>query len=358
MKKQNEKPNKIYFELTNACNFNCDFCPITISSRRTHFMDFSLYTKGIDDIVRSKITDTIGFHVLGEPLLYPQIFQALEYAKKHSLRIELTTNGSLLTEECVRNLIRCKLDKLSISLETSIAMDHESRGSQTRFEEYFQQVLNAVRIIHREDANLKLEISMMNPISGKYFDIDRDLKITAKNEAYREKLLSLIRDLLPVLSPPPNKRAVESQIRALQLNKPLIIRIDDHTAIYIQMLGDWGNAFAARKIYPSKIGFCGYALKNIGILNNGEVTICCVDYDGKTSLGNLNDSDLASILMSERACLIRNGFKRLRLVDPHCQRCIGSTHPLKTAVKSLVSIYLFKVLRFKPDYETEICLPS
>jgi hypothetical protein len=86
----------------------------------------------------------------------------------------------------------------------------------------------------------------------------------------------------------------------------------------------------------------------VGVLSNGEVTICCADFDGKTSLGNLGTESLASMLSSPSARAIREGFEDLKVVHPYCQRCIGSTNRVKAAIKGLVSIYLFKLLNFQP----------
>jgi radical SAM protein with 4Fe4S-binding SPASM domain len=143
-------------------------------------------------------------------------------------------------------------------------------------------------------------------------------------------------------------KEVKNALRRLSLLKPRLIRIDDHFAVSVLPFWDWGNAFTSRKVYPAKIGFCGYALNNVGVLSNGEVTICCSDYDGKTSLGNLRAESLTSILSSEQARAIREGFQKMKIVHPYCQRCIGSTNRIKTVFKGLVSICLFQVLKLQP----------
>ena len=46
-------PQKIYFEVTNRCNFRCDFCPLGESQRPPRDMDWALYTRAIDEIADS-----------------------------------------------------------------------------------------------------------------------------------------------------------------------------------------------------------------------------------------------------------------------------------------------------------------
>lgn len=343
-------PNKVYFELTNACNFNCDFCPISVSTRDKRTMPFSLFTKGIDQLASDRICGTVGFHVLGEPLLHPRLFEAIRYAGSRGLTTELTTNGALLTDGRVRALLQSGLDKLSVSLETMDGDEHESRRSTLSFDDYFRVVMNAVSAIRAADSKLSIELSLMNPYSRRFFDIGRDLRITGGISAYRKKLARLMRELMP------DEPSVSSIAARLSVQRPLVLKVDGRTSIYVQLLGDWGNAFASRRTAPARIGCCGYAMKNIGVLSNGEVTICCVDYDGKTSLGNLNNASFRAILDSDQAVAIRKGFSRMRPIHPHCQRCIGGVGPVKTILKSLASIYLFRVMRFTPDFERTVWL--
>jgi hypothetical protein len=81
-----------------------------------------------------------------------------------------------------------------------------------------------------------------------------------------------------------------------------------------------------------------------------------VDYDGKTSLGNIHSDSLGQILSAGRADRILEGFNKMQVIDPYCQRCFGSTNKTKAVFKGLISIYLFKVLNFQPANVKEINL--
>lgn len=351
------RPDKVYFEVTNYCNFKCDFCPINSSSREKRHMDFSLFEKGINDIVKDGITDTIAFHILGEPLLYPHIFEALRYVKSQGLRTDLTTNGSLLSIERAKRIVEENLiDKLNISVETINESEHECRGSEISFESYYRGILEAVRYIKQSGSETNIEMCLMNTETKKFFDIDKDIRIIAERDAFKKKLIPFIIDIYKAIDKKVTYDTVETLMNGINLQRPGLIRIDDHITVYIQLLADWGNAFTSKTVYPCKHGCCGYALTNVGILNNGEVTICCVDYDGKTSLGNINNNSLSEILSEGRASKILEGFNKAKVVDPYCQRCFGSTNRSKAVFKGLISIYLFKVLNFQPANVKEINL--
>jgi|GEM_PF-1661756 len=350
------KAVKVYFELTNICNFKCDYCPIDRSERKKNYMDFSLFQKGIDDIVKEKITDSVGFHVLGEPLLYPRFIDAIRFAKSCGLRTEVNTNGSLLTEESVDQIINSRLDRLAISVETIDEKEHECRGSRIPFQIYYRRVINAVKRIKYSNVEMDVELCLMNTQSKKLFDIEKLIRLDSEKDSFKKKLILFISDVYSAIGKQISFDTIQYALRRVSLNRPKLIQIDDHISVGVQLLADWGNAFTSKRIYPTKIGFCGLALNNIGILNNGEVTICCVDYDGKTSLGNIRYDSLGSLLSSKKAETIREGYKKNKIVDPICQRCFGSARRLKAVMKGLISIYLFKWFKFQPPLVKKVLL--
>jgi sulfatase maturation enzyme AslB (radical SAM superfamily) len=347
---QNHRPQaqKVYFEVTNHCNFHCDFCPMTESKRKRQHMDYALFTKGIHDVVNDNIADTVGFHVLGEPLLYSRIFEAISYAKGKGLRTEINTNGSLLTEERVKALVQAGLDTLCVSVQVLNANEHASRGSNLPFDVYYRRVMEAVQLIQASGSGINVVLCAMDTSTKRYFDIDKLMRVSGKPSDFEKNLAGFILDIYSWTGTTISPAQVEAALHRLNLNYPQFMQLDEHIQVYAQPLADWGNAFTARKVYPATFGACGYALSNVGVLSTGEVTICCADYDGHTSLGNLRSHSLAELLASEKAEAIREGFRQNKIVHPYCQRCIGSPNLLKAWFKGLASIYLFKWLDFQP----------
>ena len=69
------------------------------------------------------------------------------------------------------------------------------------------------------------------------------------------------------------------------------------------------------------VTFC-HALRNqIGILSNGTVVPCCLDAEGRISLGNIYDVSLDDILASPRAKSIYDGFSSHTAVEKLCMSC-------------------------------------
>ena len=87
--------NRIYIEITNRCNLSCDFCHGTRRPPRTmtpaEFETLALKLRGE--------TDYLYLHVLGEPLLHPQLPELLAIAHRLGFRTCLVTNGTLLPRQ-------------------------------------------------------------------------------------------------------------------------------------------------------------------------------------------------------------------------------------------------------------------
>jgi len=58
---------------------------------------------------------------------------------------------------------------------------------------------------------------------------------------------------------------------------------------------------------------------NIGMLSNGEIISCCLDYEAEIGYGNLNTVDLNDPVLQER----RNKIADNVLIEPLCRRCAG-----------------------------------
>jgi MoaA/NifB/PqqE/SkfB family radical SAM enzyme len=351
------RPERVYFEVTNYCNFDCSFCPSGRLTRPRQHMDIDLFKKGINDIVQDRITDRIGFHVLGEPLMYPHIYEAISYAHAHGLHTELSTNGSLLMPERIDALAAAGLDMLGISAQMLDEKSHAARGANLPFDRYYDRILAAVRRIHESAPQMEVMLCYMNTSTRRLFDIDDDMHVSWQEDRGRLRLLFFVLDLYRGLGQTVCREEVALAIKKLDMLHPKLLRLDEQTVVYVQPMMDWGNAFTERKIYPAHFGYCGYGLSNVGILSNGQVTICCGDYDGHTSLGNLGERALGEMLASEAAETVRDGLRHNSLVHPYCQRCLGSTNPVKAIAKGLGSVYLFRMLNFHPASVREVALP-
>lgn len=116
---------KLYIEPTSKCNFNCKMC-----FRNTWFdenfcdMSYDMFLQIVDGIPFG--VQTIFFGGMGEPLFHKDILNMIQVCKEKGYKVELLTNGSLLTKKMCETLIHLRLDKLWVSLDSfQIDSDHK-----------------------------------------------------------------------------------------------------------------------------------------------------------------------------------------------------------------------------------------
>ncbi|MCL5063115.1 MAG: SPASM domain-containing protein, partial [Nitrospirae bacterium] len=105
------------------------------------------------------------------------------------------------------------------------------------------------------------------------------------------------------------------------------------------------HAFDDEKIHDAWAGYCFGMRDHFSILHNGDVTLCCVDFDGRTKIGNLKEASLREILSSEELRRIIEGFKKFKVVHPYCKRCLGSKSRASWLLKPVVSVLALKTLK-------------
>jgi MoaA/NifB/PqqE/SkfB family radical SAM enzyme len=120
-------PFALHIFPSNRCNLKCGYCihslqPDMMASIgfKKIVMDFGLFTKCIEDAGRFpnklKVIILAGW---GEPLTHPRITEMVELAKRKNVaeRIEIVSNGVLLTPNLSLKLIDAGLDRIRISIQ-------------------------------------------------------------------------------------------------------------------------------------------------------------------------------------------------------------------------------------------------
>lgn len=109
-----------------ACNFRCEYCYFAVPKEERGFvsdctvMKYELYEKCVDELARFpdrlKVLRFVG---MGEPLLHKRIADMVRHAVQREVaeRVEILTNGSLLTPAMSDDLIDAGLSRLVVSLQ-------------------------------------------------------------------------------------------------------------------------------------------------------------------------------------------------------------------------------------------------
>ena len=282
------KPFKnAYLEITNVCNLNCSFCPKT--SRSPRFIRVEEFAALLEQV--TPLTDYVYLHLMGEPLMHPELKQLLALCAQKGLKVSLTTNGTLL-KQCQEILLSSPaLYRVSISV-------HSFEANQTgqTLEEYLADILNfcqtaseqtsvycVLRLWNRDSATLKAQ--------------------NQRNVDIFEQVQSFFR--LPFQ---PEQ----------ELEHRSSITLADR--VYLETAEKFSWPTLARED-PVDSVFC-YGLRDqFGVLVDGTVVPCCLDSEGSIPLGNVYQQPLAEILSSPRAKALYDGFSCRKPSEELCRRC-------------------------------------
>ena len=244
---------KAYLEISNICNLSCSFCPGT---RREPRVMSAAEFRLLAEKLRGH-TEYLYFHLMGEPLLHPELGRLLEIAGELGFRVMITTNGTLLPERGALLLAAPALHKVNLSLQSFEA----------------NQVGN-----------------LQDYLTGCIDFVKRVAEKGVLCESFPE--------------PWGKSRNGERLAQGVWLDPGERFDWPDLSL----------DALAER-------GFCYGLRDQIGVLADGTVVPCCLDHEGDIPLGNLFHQSLDEILAGDRARAIYEGFSRRVAVEPLCKRC-------------------------------------
>ena len=265
---------KVYLEITNVCNMNCSFCVGT--KRKKHFLTVEEF-----EHLATKIkphTDYLYFHLMGEPTLHPLFDNFLKIAEKIGFKVIITTNGTLLAKVGNSLLNSEALHKVSISLHSFEANDDISE------EEYFNGCLDFADIasekgiitvfrLWNDGGKNKLNdkiLSMLHQRFGENWS-ENDRGIRIRNKLFIEK--------------------------GKKFEWPL------HSETVTETITCYGMR------------------DHVGVLCDGTVVPCCLDYDGNEPLGNLFDNSLDEILATPKAVNFKKMIEQGKAPCEMCKTC-------------------------------------
>ncbi len=265
---------KAYLEISNVCNLSCSFCPKTTRPPRT--MSEDEFDTALSRL--SSYVEYLYFHLLGEPLLHPQLDTFLKKACAGGFKVTVTTNGTLI-DRSADTLLSSGVYKIVFSLHSFEAND-------------FSLPL---------DTYLDAILSFAKSAEGKMIVVLRLWNDGGKNSKNSE-IEKRIKESFP---------SVWEETRGgIKIGERIFIQHGDKF--------DWPDITSNDTCENI---FC-YGLRDqIGILADGTVVPCCLDNNGTVNLGNIFSTPLDEILSAPRAKAIYSGFSEHRAVEELCSKC-------------------------------------
>lgn len=244
--------NEIRVEITTKCNYKCIFCPRDELTRKQESMSFETFKYILDKIIaETKRYNTLSFPGMGEPMLNKELDEMIIYAKKHGFSVLMLTNASLLTVERFKRFEEIGVDSIRISLYGDTDKSYMSVHGINNME-LFQKIKNNLTEIASIRTKTRILLSF-NVVK------ENDSVMNSWIEYWKEKV-----DLLEVWRP-----------------------------------HNWVDTKQNRIVQKKKLRTCGRPFYTpLQIQVDGTVNMCCFDFNGKLSLGDLKTQKLNEIFDS------------------------------------------------------------
>jgi MoaA/NifB/PqqE/SkfB family radical SAM enzyme len=229
-------------------------------------------------------SDFVYFHVKGEPLMHPDLEYFLQVRKQNSLKVNITTNGTLLLKKGDLLISSDAVRQVNISV-------HSFSENQAQ-NDYLDSVINFAK--EASQKGIFVVLRLWNLTGMRETD-----EITKKSISYINRTLCPDADLFSEMK----------LKRSFTVSKSLFVSFEEQF--------EWPTL----KSEHLKDGYCHGGRDQIAILSNGTVVPCCLDAEGVIDLGNIFKMPFKDIVTGKRLKDICDGFTARRACEILCKKC-------------------------------------
>lgn len=302
IKKQSLKdinsPLNIIIETTNICNADCIMCPYGKMRRKKGIMSDDIFAEIIDKLKSEGVQIyQISLSGFGEPFIDPKIVDRIKMLQSANAnwKVKIHTNASLIKEEKMEELLLSGIDEINISFNGTSKGNYEAVMRNLRYDDTFKNIMKLLEI--KDALKLKKPIIRLSSVLLEY----NDNSVNEHLAFWKRKV-----DSGTVLRPHP-----------------------------------WGGDIDLRskyKIESRKIWPCRFLWYTANISWNGDVLLCCIDYDGKVILGNILNQTFMKIWLGEKMQNVRRLHLEKNIHEiPLCKNC---SVPKENAMQWWISRYI------------------
>ena len=279
-----KKPQVVFIEPTNLCNYDCVICPRTNMKRKLGFMDYNFFKKIIDDLSKNGIR-RVFLQGYGEPLLHPRIMDMVRYVKSKGLYAHFDTNTYLLNKQKSKEIIESGLDRIKFSFHGITRDSYKKIMGRDEFEEAIKKI--------NDFNNLKKRLRSEKPETVLQFAVT---DITLKNMG---KIYDIFKG-----------------------------KVDKINIVTCSWCSGYSKEIHSLTEPTKRIVPCFNIIDSLIIFWDGTVTVCCADFDGFLRVGDIKQG-FKKILSSKALKEIkRNHLKRN--FNSFCANCIDEIESYRT----------------------------
>ncbi|MBF0099667.1 MAG: SPASM domain-containing protein, partial [Desulfobacterales bacterium] len=278
-------PRLIHIETSAYCNLKCRGCffhgPHHWTTRPKGFISLELWKHLIQEIASWKQPVTISAHGGGEPLLHPHFLELIEFAVQYpTINIGFLTNAMYLTPDLSKQLLNMRIAWIGFSLDGI----HHKTHHQLRLGSDFNLITTNIR---------------------QFIQLRNDWIL--KNRTHSPKIF-----INMVLYP----EIISQTSVFLKQWVPHVDRVN------LSFFRESPHARKLPSVLFNKRIPCFMLWKQMAITWDGQVILCCEDYNAEEIIGKAGSSTLHNIWLGDRMNRIRH-YHRSNKPDliPVCKQC-------------------------------------
>lgn len=171
----NERPFKVFFEITHNCNLRCVHCYLqeTVRKQENVFLDKNIILRCVDELKE------MGAHEIvvtgGECTLHPDFMEIVKYICDKELKLVLLTNGNLINEHFIDDIMDYPIADIRISIYGT----EQIHDDFTKVKGSFQRSLYALKELRRRK---KIGTATVMVTKLNFDHMDELLDILRKND--------------------------------------------------------------------------------------------------------------------------------------------------------------------------------
>lgn len=252
-------------------------------------MKIELFRKILEEV--RDYSRYIYFHVMGEPLMHPEIESFLDLCQEYGCFANITTNATLLGNIKDKIISKKALRLINFSLHS-----FESNTPECEIDSYLDGILSFVKEAKKNNPEIISCFRLWNM---------KENSTNFSNQYVLRKIEKFFR--------------VSAEIKEIPATSASNgIKVAHNTYVNQAECFDWPNA----NIPDLNLkGFCLGLRDQAAILVDGTVVPCCVDSEGVVNLGNIREISFSEIINGKRAVDLYDGFSARKLVESLCRKC-------------------------------------
>lgn len=165
------KPLWVYLSLSHKCTYHCQMCGV-VNILKGYELDIKDVERVFDEMAGWDWDFTVVI-TGGEVFLRKDIFDIFKYAQKTNLKIEVVSNGSLISQETAKKIISTGLSNIAISLDGAQEQTHDFIREKGAFKKAVEAIRYLVAAKKENGCGPQISVwtTIMRENVGELFDI-------------------------------------------------------------------------------------------------------------------------------------------------------------------------------------------